>query len=92
MKKKLVIEIETTDKIGLLPDEGKSEDAYAQSELDEFRKEYSKDLANDLARVIKNYFEEGEFEERYLDNMEELSAEGCDNFKDYGVTIKVKEE
>lgn len=76
----------------IVPEEGKSEEDYTKEELNKFRTEFANDLMSSLIRDIKHYFEpEGWFEEDYLDNMEELSIENFDNFKDYGISINIKE-
>jgi hypothetical protein len=93
MKTKLILEIETEERIGILPEEGKSEDDYTKEELDKFRIEYSRDLNNAVVKEIEKYFEkDGWFEEQFLDGLEELSCEGFDDFKDYGIKISISKE
>ena len=92
MKRTLVIEIETQERIAILPEEGTTEEDYTKEELDKFRTEYSRDLNDALVKEIEKYFEkDGWFEEQFLDGLEELSCEYFENFKDYGITINIKE-
>ena len=93
MKTRLIIDIETEERVGILPEEGKSEDDYSQEELEKFRKEYSKDLNDAVVKEIESYFEkDGWFEEQFLDGLEELSCEGFENFKDYGIKISISKD
>jgi hypothetical protein len=90
MKRKLIIEIETSEKIGILPEEGTSEEDYSKEDLVKFRAEYDRNLSNELVNHIKEYFK-GYFEEEFLDRKEEGSVEGFNSFEDYKIKVKCTE-
>ncbi len=92
MKRKITIEIETEPKgLGVLPREGSSEEDYTPEELIKFRKEFDKDLIEYTAHRIKNYLENN-FEEEFMDELEDCYIEGYDEFEKYNVEVKFEEE
>jgi len=95
MKTRLIVCIETPDKMEVFREEGESDEDYVgkEKELEEFRKEYVKDLHDDVIKTFKHLFieEEGYFEEMWLDNVEEVSIEGCESFEDYGIKVTIED-
>jgi len=96
MKTKIILEIETPDTLGILPEEGQSEDDFKgeekQKELKDFRENYCKELREGVVKYIQDYFDNGYFEEGFLEDMEELYIEGFDDLDKYDITISVEEE
>jgi hypothetical protein len=94
MKTKLIIEIETPDKLEIFPEEGETEENYKEieKELENFRNDFVKNLHKDIINKIEIYLNNGTFEEQWLDDLEELSIEGWNSFEDYGIKINIKKE
>jgi len=69
MKKLIHIEIEVPDDLGVLPEEGTSEEDYSDEELKTFRKDYAEDLIKYAENCIKSYIDV--FEEDFMDNLDE---------------------
>jgi hypothetical protein len=95
MKTKLIIEIETPDYHEIFPEEGQTDEDFEgkEEELEEARREYSKELHDCLVEEIKRYFEE-RLEDEFADQslIEEYYVEGWDELKDYGIKLKITEE
>lgn len=93
MKTKIMLEIETPDKIDVFPEEGQTEEDWKgkEKELQEHREQYVKDLHIGVVEKAAEYFEDGIFEEDTIDNFEELYIEGWDSFVDYGIKIDLTE-
>jgi hypothetical protein len=92
MKTTLIIEVETKDKLEVLPEEGETMEDYIgkEKELEEFQKRIGKEFHEQIINYIKEIFED-RFEEEFLDNNEDFYVEGWESLDDYGTTIKVKE-
>ena len=93
MKSKLIIEIETPNPEDLMISYEESYDE--DGEIDEKKEiEANKLFATDLHKYALshiNYFLKNNYEDDFLDNLEELSIENWDTLEDYGVKIFVKE-
>lgn len=92
MKKKIVIEVNTPDNLGVLPEEGDDEANYTEEELKMFRQNYSKDLQNAILSATKN-FVDNYFTANFLDSEgEEVYIDGYDDWEDYNTTMTVTQE
>ena len=87
MKTIIAIEIETPDTLPVWEDADKSEEDYSEEELKKYRETYCRELHQE---VIKEFTDIDRIEERFIENLEELSIEDWDSFKDYGVKIKIR--
>lgn len=93
MKAKIVIELETKGPYEVVPEEGTSEEDYTKEELENFRKDWEEGLMNHAKKMVQKYMEpDGSFEDWFVDELEENYIEGWDSFKDYKLTVTVKEE
>ena len=94
--KKLLVEIEFSDEpLEVFMEEGESEEDYKgaakQKELKQFRIDFVKDVRRVATEAVKDYFrnEDGTFLEFLLDS--DVSIEGFESLKDYGISIKIVE-
>jgi hypothetical protein len=92
MKTKLVIEIETRDitdeDLPVLEEEIGIEEKDLSKESKEYRKDWVKAIHQDVITHIEKYLED-DFEEQFLDNLEEESVDGWDTLEDYGIKVTV---
>jgi hypothetical protein len=93
MKTKITIEVESKDYYEIFPEEGQCEEEFEtkkeKAELESFRKTFVKDLHKQIIEEIYKHFKDGNFEEQFIDNLEENYIEGWEDFKDYGIKIKL---
>jgi hypothetical protein len=97
MKTKLMIEIETDDKLEVYMEEGQTEEDFKtkeqKKELKEFQNDFRKGLHKYLVNLAKRPFEDGGagFEEEFFDEPDEYLIDDYESFNDYGIKIKVTE-
>jgi hypothetical protein len=89
----IIVEITLPTKpLEIYPEEGMGEDDFKgkkkQKELQEFREKFLKNLKDTTKSIVESYMEN--FEEHFFDNADDVSIEGYDNLKDYGIEVKVK--
>ena len=93
MKTKVIINIETPDKIDVYPEAGQIDEDFLgkekQKKLKEFREQYVKDLHEDVVNKAKQYFENDDFEEQWIDDVEEVAIENYESFEEYNINIEV---
>lgn len=95
MKTAIVIEVESPDTYEeVFPEEGMTIDDFKgetkAKELKIFQSDFAHKLHKDLVERAKSYFlKEYNFEENWLDDLEELWVEGWDSFDDYKVKLIV---
>ncbi len=90
MKTVMQIEIETpnSEKVNVVPEEGKSEEDYTKQELVKFRKGYADDLHEAVINRLQNYVSD-RFEDDFVEDADNVSIEGYESFNDYGVKVVV---
>ena len=93
MKTKLAVEIETPEKIEVFPEEGQGEEDFEgkEPELQKFREDYARDLHSAVVTAIQDYLDSNgsnNFEEDFIEDLEELYVEGQESLDDYGIKIK----
>jgi len=92
---KITIEIELPEKLEVYPEEGQSEDDFkskeAKKKLESFRKKFTQDVHDSVEHSIKTYMDD--FEDIFFDyDMDNISIEGWESLKDYGIIIKMIDE
>jgi len=93
LKTTINIEITSKDSLPVFPKEGETEKDYKgkEKELATMRKTFAKEFHKEAIKFIKYYFKEN-FEEEFLDSLEEHYIEGWEDLKAYGTKIKIKTE
>lgn len=88
MKTEILITIETADRMDVFEEEGQSADDYVgkEKELEEFQKEFSKNVHNELVEKIMN---KEMLEDEFIENLEENSVEGYESFEDYKIDVTI---
>lgn len=91
MRTKLIIEIEsrdiTSEQLPMLEDDIGNKEISEDSK--EYRKEWVEAIHKDIIEYINNYFN-GQFEDEFLENLQEESVDGWESFEDYGIKVIVK--
>lgn len=92
MKTKIVIEIESPDKLDIYPEEGQTAEDWKgkEEELNKERVKFAEDLHDKVVKQAKDYFKEDFFEEETIDALEESSVEDWETFEDYGIKVNVE--
>ena len=89
IKKKLLIEIEIDKRIKIIEEDNQDEED--EQKLKIIQDEYYDNLIKALVQHIENYIDYGNLEEEFIDQMEELTLEDFEDFKDYGIRVNIKE-
>jgi len=95
MKSTIKIEIETPDKIDVFPEDGQSEEDFVgktkRKELEDFRVDFIKEVHGVIIALIRGYIDE-RFEEEFFDSEPEVLVEGFEDFRDYGIVVRIVDE
>jgi len=89
IKKKLLIEIEIDKRIKIIEEDNQYEEN--EERLKIIQDEYYDNLTKSLVQHIENYIDNGNLQEEFIDQMEELTLGDFEDFKDYGIRVNIKE-
>lgn len=89
---RILIEIKLPTKpLEVYPEEGMTEDDFKgkkkQKELEDFRKAFLVSIKDSTKKILESYMDD--FEDYFLDNADDISIEGFESLKDYGIEIKI---